>query len=187
MNKSNVIYSTLAGTLICAVFALLFFRISFLDIDRPPLYVLALGFIGSLTLALFRQSRIRDGIYANIMFYFIFALLVATRIRPIAALILLPYLSGMVAALYIHVKMFEPKISDVPGSRPLLLASQVGLMFIAATVVHGFMFISGFTSTFLLANLPVGFLVGLGQGLGVELVERWQPTTAIEHHAPGKS
>ena len=66
---------------------------------------------------------------------------------------------------------FDKKLARTKLARPLLLAAVLGIFYIAANVVHGLLFISQFTPRFLLGNLPIGFLLGLGIGLGAEISE----------------
>ncbi|MBN2354535.1 hypothetical protein JXO59_00395 [candidate division KSB1 bacterium] len=172
MKTNRTFWITVSGTLICAVFALLFFGLKFDDANRPPFYFLMLGFAGSLSLSLFMEKKVRDVIYINILIYFFFAI-VASLIKPITAVILLIYFSAMVLALYVFVKQFERKLSRTFFARTLVLAALVGLFYIAANFIHGLMFFSHLTKMFLLANLPIGFLLGLGYGLALEGVERF--------------
>ncbi|MBN2030026.1 hypothetical protein JW824_07235 [bacterium] len=172
MKKKNITKTTIAGTLICTVFAVLFFGfINVYDINRPPIYLITLGFAGSLSLALFRQKKLRDVIYMNILIYILFAI-VSTLLYPITAFILLIYFSALLCALFIYVKYFDRKLSQIKLVRPLVLASTVGLFYIAANFLHGLIFINHFTKAFLLANLPIGFLLGLGIGIGEEISDR---------------
>lgn len=79
----------------------------------------------------------------------------------------------MVFAVYVYVKYFDKKLFHLSIARPLVLAAIVGLFYIAANFIHGLLFISRFSTGFLLANLPIGFLLGLGYGLGCEISERY--------------
>jgi hypothetical protein len=151
--------------------ALLFFGTHLDDFNRPPVYLVVLGFAGSLSLALFQEKRTRDVIYINVLIYFFFAI-VASMLRPITAVILLVYYTAMLLAVYTYVVHFDKKIADAFFIRPLLLAATVGVLYIAANFIHGLMFISRFSTKFLLANLPVGFLLGFGYGAGYDIC-RW--------------
>ena len=166
-------WTTVAGTCICVILAIIFFGIKFDDFNKPPIYFLTLGFAGSLSLALFKEKRTRDVIYINILIYFLFATAVARIPRPIVAVILFIYFTAMVMALYVYVKYFDKKLIHLPIARPLILAAIVGLFYIAANIIHGLLFISQFSTGFLLANLPIGFLLGLSFGLGSEISERY--------------
>ncbi len=172
MKKKNITKTTILGTLICIFLAVLFFGFKWNNINRPPIYLITLGFAGSLSLALFRQNKLRDVIYANILIYVLFAI-VSTLLYPITAFILLIYFSALILALFIYIKHFDRKLSHIKLVRPLVLASTVGLFYITANFLHGLIFINHFTMGFLLANLPIGFLLGLGIGLGEEISDRY--------------
>jgi len=172
MKNKKIVWTTIAGTLVCVLFAILFFGFKFNDVNKPPIYFLTLGFAGSLTLALLKQKKLRDVIFINILIYFLFAIF-SSFLKPITAVILLIYFTAMVLAVYLYVKKFDKKLNRVPIARPLVLAAIVGLFYVAANVVHGLLFISQFTPRFLLGNLPIGFLLGLGYGLGAEISDRF--------------
>ena len=171
MKNKKIFWTTIFGTLICVAFAVLFFGVAFNDVNKPPIYFLTLGFAGSLTLALLKQKKLRDVIFINILIYFFFAI-VSSFLKPITALVLLIYFTAMVVAIYFYVKKFDKKLNRAPLARPLVLAAVMGLFYMAANVGHGLLFISHFTPRFLLANLPIGFLLGLGYGLGAELSDK---------------
>lgn len=172
MKKKNITKTTISGTLACILLAILFFGFKWDDINSYPVYLITLGFAGSLSLALFRQKKLRDVIYVNILIYFLFAI-VSTLLYPITALILLIYFTALIFALFIYIKYFDKKLSHIKLVRPLVLASTVGLFYITANFLHGLIFINHFTMGFLLANLPIGFLIGLGIGLGEEISDRY--------------
>ncbi len=173
MKNKNILWTTVAGTSICVIIAIIFYGIRFNDFNKLPIYFLTLGFAGSLSLALFKEKRIRDVIYINILIYCLFATAVASILRPITAVILFIYFTAMIMATYVHVKYFDKKLFHLPITRPLILAAIVGLFYIAANIIHGLLFISQFSTGFLLGNLPIGFLLGLSFGLGSEISERY--------------
>lgn len=168
MNSHKLVWTTILGTLICCIFALFFFRASFFDVNRPPIYFLLLGLSGSLSIALLKQQRLRDVIYINLLIYFFFAVLLASVLDLQKAGILFIYYFCMIAALYVFVVVLERFVASALV-RPLVVAAVAALFYIAATFIHALFFIEHFSSTFLLANLPIGFMLGLGQGIGLEL------------------
>jgi hypothetical protein len=172
MKNKKIILTTITGTFICVLFAILFFGIQFNDFEKPPIYFLILGITGSLSLALFKDQRIRDAIYINLLFYLIFTALILNIMRPIIAVIFFIYFTAMIMAIYVHVRYFDKKLTHLSMARPLILAAMVGLFSIGANFFHGLLFISQFSPRFLLGNLPIGFLLGLGFGLGEKIIEK---------------
>ena len=170
IRRNEIVWTTVYGTVICVVFSVMFFGVSITVTNRPPLYLAVLGFAGSLSLALLRKGRLRDVIYLNILIYFLFAIL-STIFMPKTALIFLFYYLAMLIALYIYVNNFDAKISQISFGRPLVLAAMMGIFYIIATILHSLFFIGHLTAVFLLANLPIGFLLGLGYGFGEEISE----------------
>lgn len=168
MKNKKIIGTTITGTVICFILGCLFFGLDFNDFMRPPVYFLILGFSGSLTFILFREGRIRDAIYANLIVFALFAFIASAQ-RPITALILFIYYSALVLSLYVYVKNFDARLSGIVFVRPLVLAALVGLFYVMANVVHGLLFITEFSMGFLLGNLPIGFMLGFGYGLAGEI------------------
>lgn len=168
MNRKKIFWITLAGTMICVTFGVSLFGVYFNDVYKPPLYFLILGFAGSLSLALFEQKRTRDVIYINVLVYILFAI-VASVLRPVAALILLGYYIMLILAIFAYMRYFDTKISHLILARPLLLASIVGVFYIFSSLIHALLFMKQFTPRFLMVNFPIGFLLGLGIGIGREI------------------
>ena len=172
MKNKKIIWTTVLGTVICILFAILFFGMKFTDITQPPVYFLILGLAGSLSLALLREQKLRDVIYSNLFIYFLFAIVLA-QLKAITALILLIYYTSMVLAIYIYVKNFDQKLAQISFARTLVLAATMGVFYIAANFIHSLLFIDHFSIKFLLRNFPLGFLLGLGYGLAGEISEKY--------------
>lgn len=171
MENKRILWTALLGTLICIIIAALFFGIKFNDFQSPPIYFLILGFAGSLSLALFREKKVRDVIYVNIIIYILFAI-VSALLRPITALIVFIYYAALIFSVFLFVKNFDMKLPQNIFIRPLILAGLIGVFFIIANFIHGLMFISRFHVGFVLRNMPIGFLVGLGIGIGSEITKK---------------
>ena len=171
MENKKILWTTILGTVVCLAIAIIFFGTAINDLQQPPIYFLILGFAGSLSLALFRLKRVRDVIYINIMIYGLFAIL-SSFLRPITALILLIYYAALIISVFLFVKNFDMKLPQNIYIRPLILAGLIGVFFIIANFIHGLLFISRFHVGFLLRNMPIGFLVGLGIGIGSEITKR---------------
>ncbi len=121
---------------------------------------------------LFRERKVRDVVYINILIYFVFAIL-STLLHSITAVILFIYYSLMILAIHIFVKNFDQKLSNIFLSRPLILAAMVGIFYIVVNFIHILLFINHFSIGFLLGNLMIGFLLGMGYGLGSEISNRY--------------
>ncbi len=60
---------------------------------------------------------------------------------------------------------------NVIYARPLILASLFAIFFVIVTIALNFIYQAGQGKLFPFKNMPVGFLIGLGLGLGIELSE----------------
>lgn len=173
MQIKKIIIPTVTAAFLCALFAVLFFGFKFNDFTRPPIYLVTLGFTGALTRALLSEKRMRDAIYLNIIVFILFTVVILRTMRPITIPIFLIYLAVLLAAIFIYSNFFEPSLNRVQFARTLILAALVGLFYVAASFIHGLLFISQMKIHSLLGNLPVGFMLGLGIGLGQEISERY--------------
>ena len=174
MRIKSILLTTAVGTGICFILSLLFFGVRFSDVSSPPIYLLFLGFAGSLSLGLFREGQTREVIYLNLLVYLLFVI-TTLRFRPVMALIFLLYDAALIFGIYIFFRKFDKEALSQFLTGSLLLAAIAGLMYIAASLIHGLFFISKFQMGFLLKNFPIGFLAGLGIGLGDAINRRyWQ-------------
>ena len=177
MQTKKILWATVIGTVLCALISLLYFGVKFGNITQPPIYFVTLGFSGSLSLSLLRENRIREVIYLNLLIYLLFAIIIL-RPRPVTALIFLLYYFAFVFSIYIYVRQYDTQVASVRLAGALILASLAGLFYMGASLIHGLFFISKFYPGFILINFPIGFLVGLGVGLGGEVSEHYLTATS---------
>jgi hypothetical protein len=165
---------TLAGTLACIALALLLFgtdRIT--SLGHPPIYIAVLGLSGSLALGFGRLGRIKDAVFAAIIVLFVFAVLtrfiVSIRVVP-----LLIYSAALIAGVLVYARWIDARLPSIPLLRSLVVAGLAGVFYLAATAFHGFLFGAPHLPRYLFTNMPIGFLIGLGIGLGEEIVLRYE-------------
>ncbi len=176
MRTKRIFLTTALGTGMCFLMSLLFFGVRFSDVSSPAVYLLFLGFAGSLSLGIFREGQMREAIYLNLLIYLLFAI-TTLRFRPVTALIFLLYDAALIFAIYIFVRQYEKEALSKFLTGSLLLAAIAGLLYIGASLIHGLFFISKFQVGFLLKNFPIGFLAGFGIGLGESISSRYWRVT----------
>ena len=174
MKNRDIIRITILGTVVCLIFSLYFFKAAEFDLYQLHIYFVVMGLAGSVTLALLLANRLRDTLYINILIYIIFVVIVYGVVnKPRMAVILLLYMLGLWAAVWVYVRMFEPRLTAAVISRPLVLAGLGGLFFIIVTLIQALIYIHKINRGFVLTNMPVGFFLGLGIGIGRELKEKY--------------
>ncbi len=166
----RTLWITVIGTVVCVAEGVIFFGFRF-NIQHPSFYFLFLGFSGSLILALLLSKRQRDALYVGIFIFIVFVIISALYFRPLLVLILLIYYTAVIGGLKIYVTYFHEKISHLLAIRPLILAALIGFMSIIASLVHLLLFLT-LEFHVLLGNLPIGFLLGFGYGLAIDIFDR---------------
>ena len=163
--KKDQFVLILAGTVGCAILAMIFFGGHFTNLKQPSLYLVLLGFLASLNLALFRLDKWRDALFASLLIVFLFFVLTGL-ITTITAVVVLVYIAGLIAGIYVYSRYVEPLIQSRLWLMPPILAGMLGIAFLIANLVHALMFFETASQGFLLRNMPLGVMNGLGIGLG---------------------
>ncbi|MCK5739710.1 hypothetical protein KAH55_11025 [bacterium] len=179
MKNRDIVRITILGTAVCMIFSLYFLNVANFNLHQIWVYFIVLGMAGSATLALLLASRFRDAFFINILIYILFVVVAYGVVKkPMMAIILLLYMIALLTAVFIYVREFEAQLMTARLSRPLVLAGLVGIFFLLATLIHGLLYIHKINCGFVLTNMPIGFFLGLGIGIGRELKKRYWTGTA---------
>lgn len=174
MKNRNIFCIAILGTAVCVIFSFYFYNAADFTLYQIPIYFMVLGLAGSVSLALLLANRFRDTIYVNVLIYILFVIVVyQVYQKPTIAVILFIYMFAVLAAIFCYARKFEPQLKSAWLSRPLVLAGLTGLFFILATLIHGLLFTHNVNRGIVLTNMPVGFFLGLGIGIGRELKEKY--------------
>lgn len=158
------------GTLCCMALGTLFFGLQIFNKELPFFQIAAFGLVGSVAFSLFYFRKYRDAIYVLIML-FIANIIIGNLTRISFLVIHLLYFSSVIIAVFLFSKYFFIQIVNMKISRPLVLASILALFFVVATGLQWVIFAKHGTPFYPLGNLPIGFLIGLGMGVGFEISE----------------
>ncbi len=154
---------TLSGLVLTLLTGYLFFGGEILNIRQPVFGFTAYGITGSFFFGLLMVRRFRDAIFAIIL---LFALnLFLTHARFLVAQFL--FFSTSIIAVLIYWARIYGNGRSWRWMRPLSLSGLFGVFYIGITVLLGIIYLGGVSRP--LSNLSVGFLIGLGLGLGFEL------------------
>ena len=158
------------GSICCMALGALFFGLQVFNKEFPFFQIVSLGLVGSVAFSLFYFKRYRDATYVLIMLFI--ANIIAVNLTKVSFMIIhFLYFSSVIIAVFLFSKYFFFQIANMKISRPLVLASILALFFVMATGVQWSIFAKDGMPFYPLANLPIGFLIGLGMGIGFEISE----------------
>lgn len=153
----------LSGLSITLLTGYLFFGSEIWNIRQPMFGFTVYGVSGALFFGLLIIRRFRVAIFTII---FLFALvLFASQARFLIAQFLFYFTS--ITAVLIYWSRIYGNGRSWRWMRPLSLSGLFGVFYIGITVLLGIIYLGGVSRP--LSNLSVGFLIGLGLGLGFEL------------------
>jgi len=167
---TRIVITIVFGTICCTAVGASFFGSKIFNIGLPFFQFISFGLVGSVAFPLFYFKRYRDAIYVLIML-FIINIIIANLTKVSFLIIHLLYFSSVIAAIFLFSKYFFNQIANLKISRPLVLAAILALFFVLATALQWVVFARDDTPFYILGNLPIGFLVGLGLGIGFEISE----------------
>jgi hypothetical protein len=169
--KQDIKYIVLTiglGSICCVTLGALFFGSKIFNKELPFFQIASLGLVGSVAFSLFYFKRYRDAIYVLIML-FIINIIIANLTKASFVIIHFLYFSSVIVAVFLFSKYFFIQIANMKISRPLVLASILALFLVMATGLQWVIFAKDGMPFYPLGNLPIGFLIGLGLGIGFEL------------------
>ena len=169
--EKTIFVTVIFGTAFCTFIGLLFFGLDVFNTKHVAFQFLAYGIAGSISFAMFRQKRFRDLIFL-LLLLFLLNLVIVDISEPSFVITHLIFFAAVVFGIYLFAKYFYSKLENLRIARLLILASILSVMFVAATTLLWFIFSAGESQTSFLRNLPLGFLIGLGLGVGFEVAER---------------
>lgn len=158
------------GSVCCLLIGLLFFGLKIFDTKLPLFEFFTFGIIGSVAFTLFNVKRYRDAIFALIFLLFFNVIVVGMYTVSILITYLL-YFSCVILSVHIFTKYFYNQLANMKISRPIVLAGILAMLFVVATCIQWILVASGNKQFYVLSNLPLGFLLGLGMGIGFEISE----------------
>lgn len=148
-----------------------FFQSDVFDRTHFSFQILSSGFIGSITFATFRFRDSRSAV--AVLFVLALINLVLTRSNNLAFLARdLLFVGGLGLSVYLFYRYFFKSMKKTPFGYPLVLASLCAVSNVIVTLLLMILHTTFHSSIpYILTNLSVGFLSGLGMGFGIELFE----------------
>lgn len=163
----SVISSILFGTVACVLLGFMFFGLNVFNPRSPLFQFLSFGIVGSVSFALFRANRLRDAIFANVLFFLILFIASGNRFF----LTHLFYFAVVVFSVFAYSEWVYPKLQSLKLVRPLTLAGFFAICFLLVTLILTVLYHAKAMHVLPFRNMPIGFLIGLGLGIGFEISE----------------
>lgn len=165
--EASWLYKVLFGALGSILLGAVFFGTAVFHRRHPAFAFTGYGIAGAVVFPLVQGRRSRDAGFAVVAFFLLNLLLAGTRFW----LTQLLFYGAAVVSVYLFAERFYRPLGKIPAARPLVLAGLFAIGFILDTLILAAVY-HGRTGGFLpFRNLPVGFLIGLGLGIGFELAE----------------
>jgi hypothetical protein len=161
----TVLVIVISGSVSCILLGILFFGFDVFNSKSPFFQFVAYGIIGSVSFILFNWKKYRDAIFVLVLLYLFNILLFGTKYLLTGLL----YFLAVIAGSYIYSAYFFNQAKNIKTSRPLILAGIYAILFLIVTLLLVFIYEPTAGKLFAIKNMPIGFLIGLGLGIGIEL------------------
>jgi len=155
------------GVITCIIFGVIFFGVNVFNLKSPLFQFVSFGIIGSVSFALFQFDRYRDAAFVSILLFLIIFLVTGGRFLFTHFL----YFLGVVISILLFSTLIYQKLEHLKYIRPLVLSGIFSISFVVITLILALIYYPGIDKINLFRNMPVGFLIGLGLGVGFELSE----------------
>ncbi|MEJ2053243.1 MAG: hypothetical protein P8X42_04920 [Calditrichaceae bacterium] len=165
-NKQQLVFFII-GAAICIILGLIFFGQNIFNTRSLLFGIITGGITGAAAFALFNAKRNRDAVFISILL-FIITYFISGKGYFITQLL---YLAGIVVSVFVYSKWTFGKLKSAKYARPLILAGFISVAFIAAYLLLVLIYYSDTIILRPFTNMPIGFLIGLGLGIGFEIAE----------------
>ena len=167
INFKSMFSLILFGSVSCVILGLVFFGLNVFNFQSPFFQFFSYGIVGSVSFSLFQSHRIRDSIFINILLFII--LYFASGRQYLLTHLL--YFVGVVFSVYVYSTWIYKKLLSLKYVRPLILAGIFSIFFVVITLILTFIYYSDTMKILPFKNMPIGFLIGFGLGIGFEVSE----------------
>lgn len=155
------------GTFFSLFAGIIFFGKSIFYPNSPLFQFISYGVAGSVTFALLQSKRYIETVIINILLFFAIFWLIGGKFFVTH---LLYYLS-VVIAMFVYSTIMFMKFSKVKAIRPVIGGILLSMLFLFDTLILASIYSAGITQVSPFINMPVGFLIGFGLGIGFEIAQ----------------
>lgn len=164
----SIISTVFAGSLCTIILGFIFFQFRIFNVHHPLFQFVAYGIVGSVAFALFLQRSYRDAVFALILL-FVLIVIVAGIYRFTLLVTHSFFFLAMVFSILFFERHFYGKMVNIKIARPIVLAGIVAVTFVLASTILRLLFYPSEGQFHFFSNMPIGFLIGLGLGIGFEV------------------
>lgn len=165
------------GTICCLIVGLCFFGLKVFVFNNPASQYLIIGLTGSIFYAVLKFRNLRDAILIMILLYLANLLIFGSARLLLTRLV---FFAAVGIALYVFFHFFEAEMKGLKFGEFLIIASSFAVMYVIVTLILQIIYNSTNFKMELLYNLDLGFLIGLGLGIGIELSNRINTRFGLE-------
>jgi hypothetical protein len=162
---TKFIITVVLGTVCCLIVGLCFFGLKVFVFNTPASQFLIVGLTGSIFYSLLKFRSVRDAILIMILLYLANLLIFGSARLVLTRLF---FFAGVSSVLFVFYRYFENRIKELKFGKFLTVASLFTIMYFVCTIVLQIIYNSANFKMELFYNLDLGFLIGLGLGIGIE-------------------
>ncbi len=161
------IITIFCGTISTILIGFIFFGFSIFDKQNVFFQFPVFGIIGSVSFTLFKLKEYRYSILI-LALLFLFEIIIAGEKYLVTHVL---FYIAMVSSILVYTQFFHTRLNNIKYSRFLVLASIISISYVIISFLLGLLFKSDTSNLLPFQNMPIGFLIGSGLGIGFELSE----------------
>ena len=155
----------IVSTSTCVLLGLLLFGTQTVSPHSPLFQIVTLGLAGAVSFTCLRPHQYRDALVILVLWFVaIWAFIAKTPFVTTVA-----YYTAATAVIGVFSRFVFDRFHKLRFTRPLLAALMMGVSFLLVTVILTLLYAAPMNRNLLFVNMPVGFVIGLGLGIGFEI------------------
>jgi len=176
-NLKTILLTVLLVFIVNFIFGYLVFKDQLFEVTHPGFGFIILPIVGAIVFSLKMLKKNRDMIYAALII-FVLNIMITVGLNFSLIITHLFFYAAIIAAVIIFSLYFN-RLKTMKVIRPLLMASMLAMVFPMASVFTWILFSAPDMNWHPFQNLPYGFVMGLGIGIGIEIKEYFINTKKI--------
>jgi hypothetical protein len=172
----DAVLRMIAVACVTAGFGLLFFRFSIFNMRMIASQFFTSGVTAGIFYAALKAGRWRDGLAVLLVWYLVMVFLL-TRYNPWLLVLSFAYIAGIAAAVWVYHyfvrrEFVRGMIQRLAAAGVITaIANALIVVFLGLWSVHAVLASPGYFASVVFRNLQLGTMIGIGFGIGVEIVE----------------
>jgi hypothetical protein len=168
LRVDRIIFPIIVSTTVCVLVGMLFTNYRVLDVSSPGFQFLAYAVIASGFYTVLRFSSERNAmLLLGILFLIYLYITRSSELMPIFRNFMV--VAGIAIVTYVFQKIIDGVFDEIRFGKFLIWGALYGIVYIFVTVVLVSLLGSENSGYYYMNNLRLGFLMGIGLGLGLEI------------------